>query len=470
MSVESISLSLGDQFVLALFFLAIIIIGLRYVRGNEKLLDYMVGGRKITLPVFVLTLFATWYGGILGVGEFGFMYGISSWILQGVPYYFFACIFALFIAKRARKAQVYTIPDQLEKVYGRNVSLLGAAFTGILACPAPYVLMFAILLQIITGWSLMFCMLFGIGTSLFYLWFGGFKADVAIDVFFGILMILGFVIILPFLYLKFGGYEFLETNLPTLHLQWHGGNSWQFIVTWFFIALWTFIEPTFYQRCYAAENEEVAMKGVLYSIVFWFVFDLMTVIAALYSKAIFKDLEQPMYAYPLLANLVLPSFWKGFFFAGMFATILSTLNSWIFVSATSIGRDFFWRLLNKKEDVEIRWIQIGMLITALLSIWLSYKVPSVVKLWYTIGTVLVPGLFLAMISTFFVPLQIDRRWILATMVGGFGTSLFCLIWGWKSALGSYENYPLGLEPMFPGLFMSIIIWSLGKFFGNRLNR
>jgi SSS family solute:Na+ symporter len=52
-------------------------------------------------------------------------------------------------------------------------------------------------------------------------------------------------------------------NLPPLHVKWHGGNSFQFIVMWFFIALWTFIEPTFYQRCYAAESESVARNGIL---------------------------------------------------------------------------------------------------------------------------------------------------------------------------------------------------------------
>ena len=457
---ETVTLTNADIAVLILFFGTIVWIGARFIRVKGRLIDFLLGGRNLTLPVFVLTLFSTWYGGILGVGVFGFTYGISSWILQGVPYYIFAAIFALVFAKKARKAEVVTIPDQLYKSYGKHVSFLGAIFTGILSCPAPYVLMFAVLLQIITGWSLMFCIVLGTVSSLFYIWFGGFKADVATDVFFGIVMILGFMVILPFLYSQFGGYEFLKTNLPPLHLKWHGGNSAQFIVMWFFIALWTFIEPTFYQRCYAAKTQQIATSGVLVSIFFWFIFDLMTITAALYSKAIFHNLEQPMLAYPMLANLVLPSVWKGIFFAGMFATILSTLNSQLFVSSTSLGRDLFWKISKENEKTEIFWIRIGMVISACLGMWMAYKIPSVVRLWYSIGTVIVPGLLIAMVSTFFPWMKIGKKWMFITMLTGFVVSLVWLGIGWRQQMGGYD-FPFGIEPMFPGLGASILIWLLG---------
>jgi SSS family solute:Na+ symporter len=35
--------------------------------GEEGLLELLLMGRKLTLPVFVATLVATWYGGIFGV-------------------------------------------------------------------------------------------------------------------------------------------------------------------------------------------------------------------------------------------------------------------------------------------------------------------------------------------------------------------------------------------------------------------
>ena len=87
MKTEIVNLSSADVFILLLFFATIVVIGAKFVRTQGKVLDFILGGRTLTLPIFVLTLFSTWYGGILGVGEFGFTYGVSSWILQGVPYY-----------------------------------------------------------------------------------------------------------------------------------------------------------------------------------------------------------------------------------------------------------------------------------------------------------------------------------------------------------------------------------------------
>jgi SSS family solute:Na+ symporter len=193
------------------------------------------------------------------------------------------------------------------------------------------------------------------------------------------------------------------------------------------------------------------------------VFDVMTITAALYSKAIFHDLAQPMLAYPMLADLVLPTFFKGFFFAGMFATILSTLNSQLFVSATSIGRDLIWKLRGEDENTEIHWIRVGMIISGLFCVWMAYKIPSVVKLWYSIGTVIVPGMLIAMISTFFNQLRIPSSWMLATMCSGFFVSLIWLGIGWQQEMGG-TAFPGGIEPMFPGILASLFVWGTWKTF------
>ncbi len=65
--------------------------------------EYLVMGRTLALPSFVASLVSTWYGGVLGVGEYSFRYGISNWIVFGVPYYIGAALFAIFFARRARR-------------------------------------------------------------------------------------------------------------------------------------------------------------------------------------------------------------------------------------------------------------------------------------------------------------------------------------------------------------------------------
>jgi SSS family solute:Na+ symporter len=472
-----VQLSTIDVLLIALYFAAVLAIGFfagRRTRGGDAL-EYLLAGRSLTVPLFVMTLVSTWYGGILGVGEFSYRYGISNWVIQGVPYYVFALVFAVVLAKRVRATNLATIPDMLEQAYDRRTAVLGAGLTFLLMTPAPYVLMLGIMLQMLTGWHPAVCVSAGTLVTTVYLLAGGFRADVYTDVFEFVLMFLGFGIIIPFAISQYGGWTFLTTHVPAQHLTWNGGNSLQFVLVWFFIALWTLVDPAFHQRCYAAQSGAVAQRGILWSIVFWIVFDAMTATAGLYARAILPDLEQPLMAYPMLAEAILPSAAKGLFFIGLLATIMSTLNTLAFVSATTLGRDIVWRMLrggknNKKRagDSAIRgrgeeemWVQIGLIVSGLLAVVLALVIPSVIKLWYTIGTVIVPGLLVPLVTAYFKHLRVNARWAFASMCCGWLISLAWLLAGWSQESGASVFYPLGIEPMYPGLVASVLIWCGG---------
>src|SRR5258708_1170081 len=289
-----IHLSLPDVILILLYFAAVLYVGYRSARRTQSTeADFLLAGRSLTLPVFVMTLVSTWYGGILGVGEFSYRYGISNWVVQGVPYYIFAAVFAFFLAEKIRETNLFTIPDKLEAAYDRKTALLGSVLTFILMTPAPYILMLSVFLQMIFGWSLLVSLIVTAIVAVSYLFLGGFRADVETDVFEFFLMFIGFAVILPFCWSRFGGFEYLKSNLPPPHLTWHGGNSIQYILVWFFIALWTLVDPAFHQRCYAAKSGDVAKRGILISIIFWFIFDFMTATAAVYSQGPPPSLHQP---------------------------------------------------------------------------------------------------------------------------------------------------------------------------------
>lgn len=498
-----------DVLVLAGYLLVVMGIGWFAVRHQKGkgVTEYLLAGRSLTTPVFVMTLVSTWYGGILGVGEFTYSYGIANWVIQGLPYYIFALLFAFLLAGKIRASNATTIPDRLHMVYDRRTALLGAGLTFLLMTPAPYVLMIGILLQMITGWSLLACVVAGTVVTTVYLFAGGLRADIYTDVFEFLLMFGGFGLILPYAVSRYGGWEFLKVHVPPLHLTWDGGNSPQFILVWFFIALWTLVDPAFYQRCAAAASGAVARRGILWSIVFWMLFDAMTVTAGLYARAVLPPLDQPVMAYPLLAEHLLPPIAKGLFFVGLLATIMSSMNTLAFVSGTTLGRDIVLRIRRtrgtdsshehkgegagtgdawsdsqvelvhqrsaldadpagqeavSRGDSERLWVQMGLLMSGVLAIVLALLVPSVIKLWYTIGTVIVPGLLIPLVSSYFEKLRIDARTAFLAMLLGWMTSTVWLLAGWTRQIGVAEYYPLGIEPMIPGLLVSVAVWLVGR--------
>ncbi|MBI5214704.1 MAG: sodium:solute symporter family protein [Ignavibacteriae bacterium] len=497
-----IHLGFPDYLIIFAYFGIILFVGFRSARKKQTSdEDFLLAGRSLTLPVFVMTLVSTWYGGILGVGEFSYRYGISNWVTQGVPYYIFAAIFAFVLAKKIRETNLVSIPDKLEQSYDKKTALLGSVLTFILMTPAPYILMLSIFLQMLFGWSMLVSVLITAVVSVSYLFFGGFRSDVDTDKVEFVFMFLGFAIIIPFCVSSFGGLEFLQSKLPPLHLTMHGGNSWQYILVWFFIALWTLVDPAFHQRCYAAKDGATAQKGILVSILFWLVFDFLTATAGLYARAALPNLEEPMKAYPMLAEAVLPPIAKGLFYVGMLATIMSTLNTLALVSAQTLGRDiieglsvngflfrglsFGFRVLgfkiqdsgysiqdssdeqnenseNPKSEIRnpksssITLIRFGLIISFLASVILALLVPSVVKIWYTLGTVVIPGLLVPLVSGYFERLKISARFAFLSMLFGWLTSLCWLM------LGKDGVYPFGVEPMYPGLSVSLLMWVMGK--------
>jgi SSS family solute:Na+ symporter len=445
-----------DLLLIIGYFVAVMAAGFAWLRRGKTSDDYFLAGRTLTLPAFVATLVATWYGGILGVGEFAHQSGLSAWLVFGVPYYLFAAVFALFLAPRIRKAELYTIPDKIDEAYGKTASVIAAVFVYCLASPAPYVLMMGTLLQLIFGWPLLPGLLVGIVLSTVYVYVGGFRSDVRVNIVQFILMFVGFALILPYCFRALGGLDYLRAHVPATHLTWHGGNSTQYIIAWFFIALWTLVDPGFHQRCYAARTPQTARRGILVSILFWIVFDFMTTTVGLYARAALPDIE-PVMAYPLLAEKLLPAGIKGLFYVAMLATVMSTLVSYLFLCGVTFTRDFVWRLEGGDPEARLNFrTALGLALTTGLALVLALTVPSVVKLWYSIGTTFIPGLLLPVLSAYWPALRVRRGAAWLIMIAASLTSLAWLVWGQLHLVEGWPCYPCKLEPMYPGLIVSVL--------------
>src|SRR6187455_1837412 len=151
-AVKPFSFAGGDIALLAVYGAFLLYVTLRIFGPHRKgAAEYLVASRGVTLPGFVATLVSTWYGGILGVGEYSYRYGLSNWLVFGVPYYIGAALFAILFARRAREAALYTIPDLLERRSGRTSALIGAVAVFVTSAPAAYVLMLGTLFAAMFG-------------------------------------------------------------------------------------------------------------------------------------------------------------------------------------------------------------------------------------------------------------------------------------------------------------------------------
>jgi SSS family solute:Na+ symporter len=442
----------GDVVLLVLYALFLVYVTARIFGPHRKDVgEYLVASRAVTLPGFVATLVSTWYGGILGVGEYSYRYGVSNWLVFGVPYYLWAAVFAIFIARRAHASAVYTLPDQLYGAYGNVTGGVGAFLVFLYALPAGYVLMLGTLLTIGLGWPLWLGTTVGTVLSIIYLFRGGLRSVVITERIQFVLMFGGFAVILPFLFARYGGLGFLQANLPPSHWTWTGGNDPQAVFVWYVLAMITLVEPAFYQRCYAARSPEVARNGILVSIVFWMLFDFMTTTVGLYARAALPALADPVAAYPVLAVNVLPSIALGLFMLGMLATVMSTVDSYAFVAAVTLGRDLWWRVRGGDENVVVpRATRVGLVVTGVLAIAVSLRYRSVIDVWKDFGTVVTPALLVPTLTALFPRWRMRRGLAAAALIGA------ALIGAWWLAASKAHGAPLhGIEAIYVGLGWAI---------------
>lgn len=411
--------------------------------------SYILAGRKLTTPLFVATLVATWYGSILGVGEFVYNYGTLAWLCLAFPYYISAFVFALFFSGKIRSINVLSIPHQIEINYGKKASILASIIILIVTLPSAYVLMLGVVVNDLTGLGMTFSIILGTVFAFSYIYKGGFYSDIYANLIQFIIMYLGFAIFLYFLIDSFGSPFLLIETIPNKYINTLNYENLPYIISWFFIALQTFIDPSFFQRCSAAKNVKTARNGIFYSILFWIIFDLMTLITGLYA---IKNIQtsEPINTYLLLGDLVLPPIFKGIFYSAIIATIMSTLNSYGFLSAITIGNDIL-----KKSNLKIKNpIKIGLIISAVFSIVIANFIPSVIDIFYKTASITIPSIFIPLILSYSNKVKIKQDKIILYMIIVFIISII--------SLALQDNQNSIFQPMQIGILSSIILLFIFK--------
>jgi SSS family solute:Na+ symporter len=283
--------------------------------------------------------------------------------------------------------------------------------------------------------------------SALYVGISGFRSVVRTDILQLILMYGGFLILLPAALAHTDGLSGLWSALPPENRSWDGGLGWQTVVVWYLIAMQTVVEPAFYQRVFAARSPRVARTGVLVSVAMWIVFDFLTVFTGLAARVLLPDLADPMSAYPSLAALVLSPWAAALFTLGLFATVMSTLDSYLFIAATTIGHDFSQG--SRDPQTERRRTRCGLALSAMLAALGAMIFDSAVAVWHDVGSVVTSTLLLPVLAIHLPPLwRPSQRGAVSAMVLAAATSSFWIFGA--DAVG----YPLNIEPMFAGLAVS----------------
>lgn len=378
----------------------------KQTRANS---EYLLMNRSLSLPLFVATLVSSSYGGIFGVTQIAFEQGIYNFFTQGLFWYIAYIIFALFLVKKIRNYNALTLPNLIEKMYGKNSAIFGAILIFIKTLPVVYAISIGLLLQIFFSLSLINATCIGLSLVTAYAIYGGFRSIVFTHTYYIFFMYTAIISVLVFSILQFGGLDFLQQTLPPTYFKPHGSHALSTMLVWFCIACGiTFISPTFYQHCFAAKSDQTAKRGILFSTGLWFIFDICTTLGAMYAKAIIPVADS-LHAYIIYGIQVVPAGFKGLFIAGIIATVLANLDAKLFVASNTLFYD-----LPMLAKVDARYKRtFALFLTISCTLLLAHLTNSKIEtIWFTLKSYYFVCLLMPILLGYFFPYLLNTRFFI----------------------------------------------------------
>ena len=361
-----------DFSIVLLYFIIILFVAIRgRVSKNGTAEEYFLSSRNLSWYSVALSTIATNIQGYQFLGMMGsaYLFGLAQANLeinavQGILIGAFVFV-PLFLKER-----ITTITQFISKKLGERIALLysianlglfstitlGAAlFWGAYAADIVFAEQLSILHQNrIIRISILIVFL-GIFSAI-YTYLGGLNAVVKTDLIQFSILLLGGIIVCITAINQLGGWEQLYIKTPDrmhLHLpKNHPTLPWTHIFGLFFLNInyWC-ANQTVMQRAIAAKTVSHAQTGLMVGGLIKYLMAIIIIIPGIALYGVLGDtLSEPDLAFPYIVKTYLPNGLKGIILCGLFASIMSTIDSTFNSIATLWSTDIYSAIINKNAS------------------------------------------------------------------------------------------------------------------------
>ena len=357
-----------DFIIVVVYFILIFLIAISGRVKSKSAEEYFLSNRNLKWYSIALSTIATNVQGYQFLGMMGsaYLYGLAQANLEINAIQGILIATFIFVPIYLRE-KIFTITDFIEKKLGKKIALfyslsnialfstitLGAAlFWGAYAAEMVFSeqLLFLHSNRIVRIGILIFSL--GVFSAI-YTYLGGLNAVVKTDIIQFLILLSGGAIVCYFSINALGGWEQLYIKTPEkmhLHLSSdHPVLPWTHLLGLFFLNInyWC-ANQSIMQRAIAAKNLSHAQSGLMIG---GFLKYLMAIVIVIPGIALFGILgdsfNEPDLAFPYLVNTYLPVGLKGIVLCGLFASLMSTIDSTFNSLATLWSIDIYSKYFNK---------------------------------------------------------------------------------------------------------------------------
>tara|TARA_B110000438_G_scaffold229243_1_gene223957 strand:- start:739 stop:2193 length:1455 start_codon:yes stop_codon:yes gene_type:complete len=424
-----LSISYIDYIIIAVYMIGMVGVGFWFSMRHGDFEDFFLAGRSLTTPLLITTLISTYYGldVLFGDSQLAFTDGVVAWFGYARPTYAFFLIAAFLLAQRLRKENFLSLPDILDKYYGKETRYIGATASFIYSLPSLSLYAFGMLGEVIMGWPPMIGMVVIGGIGLVYTLTGGFWAVALTDSIQFLVMCLVIALAVPFAFNLVGGFNQMIEILPEYYFETMGDLSIWLIIIYASTGLTILVEPTFYQRIFAAKSYKNVRNALIAGIFIWGSYDWIVTMLAMAAKVgvlqgtITVDVDSNA---ALLTIMVaaLPVGALGLFLAGVIATEMSTLDSYCLVAGGNISYDIYKPVFkpNASDAELIKTTRIGIGISWVLGFLMAISFEQMLGLWVLLASVLISSVMTPILLGLYYPSL--RKRLAGILSSSFGLS------------------------------------------------
>ncbi len=443
-------------FIIILYFLAIVGIGLWSKRKTSGQDGFYVASRQGTTFLITGSLLATAVGGsaTVGMAGLGFEQGLTGawWLLVGS---IGLLISGFFFARKVRRVALYTLPELIEKQYGSRVALVASiliviAWTGVVAG------------QIVAAGRVL--SILGMGTAIFwmiiftvvfvtYACLGGQLSIIRTDVFQAAILFAGIFIALALVFSWVGGMGGLRVSLPPeyfsfpLSPEFNGKMLASLLIL---VGATYVVGPDMYTRLFCAREEKTAQRSALLAAFLFIPLAFAIALIGMGAKVLYPGISAEQ-AFPQVIAGVLSPGLSGLMLAALVAALMSSADTCLLSQSVILTEDIIKRFrpsLDEKKTILLT--RSSILALGLVALGLALALKSVISSLLFAYTIFTCGLVVPVIAGFYKSkLKVMPQGALAALVGGGVVGLVGKIPG--------LNIPFGDDLGLIGFAISVIL-------------
>ena len=471
------------------YFFILFLIGYFASKRIKNTEDYYVGGKKLGFWVVAFSARATgesaWL--LLGLTGLGAMVGVSAfWVVLGevigvaISWFFMAEKFK----KLTDKYNSITIPDYLVSRFKSTTHTLRIVAATALSL---FVIIYVsaqidatgTAFESFLGWNYFTGAVVGFLIVLTYIFSGGFVAVAWSDVFQGLIMLIGLVLLPIVAYFTISSdisisEELTKLDPSFLNIWGEGGFSMINLFTilgFAFIGLGFMGSPQLFIRFMSIKNISEIKKGRWVAIVFTIMTDSCAVLIGIFGRYLLTSIDAnpeeilgngAQNVLPLLVERIMPLTLIGIYIAAVLSAIMSTIDSLLVVASSAISRDFYQQIF-KPNKTEKELAKISRIITLALAVFaliiamiVAITTPERTIFWFVIFGW--SGIAATFCPTIILSLFWDRfneKGAIASMITGFlSVPLFKFGVASMDSIGIYFEK---LGELGPSFFLAILV-------------